>query len=441
MRDYKLVGRKLIALVLLVGIMCTSAAAAFAVDSKNPLLCPSKRMEHVATADRFFNILLLGVDFGGEGYRGSGKKSVFEDCHTDSVMVVSVNLDKNNVHLVSIPRDTLTYIPEVKGIYKLNAAINCADTLDEGIKRITGAVEWVMGGIKIDKYCLVDMDGVIALGNAIGGIDFDLEMTYRGRDGRLYKAGNQHLDGQGIMDYLRARKNATKAANDIGRTGRGRKMVSALFQKLSSNLMLVPRALFVVLSGEHHIHTNMSFGDLQQMVQLARSVQGKDIGSSVMQGWLRRALKGWNFHFIDEEHRQKVLKEVYGIEAEPLEYTSMKYATWLEDTGLRQARSIFVAEIVADHLQGVTQMSDEQRQLADDFMAAYDSAIEAFEKAAETLQRKDTGNLEKCVRLMKNAADQVIKAFQLTDPQLSWRTKNAWYCDPLINGYPDVKWY
>ena len=47
------------------------------------------------------------------------------------------------------------------------------------------------------------------IGDLIGGIDYDLDMAYTGSSGRTYQKGYQHLDGTGIYDYMRARRNAT----------------------------------------------------------------------------------------------------------------------------------------------------------------------------------------------------------------------------------------
>ncbi len=431
---------------LLIGIMAMMLCGlffltdAYAVESKNLLLSPNANVRPANTADRFLNILLLGVDYGTTGYWGSGRKKTFEDCHTDSVLVVSLNLDKRKVDLVSVPRDTLTYIPHVKGIYKLNAAINCAESTEEGIRRVSDAVGWLLGGISIDKYYLVDMNAVIALGDAIGGVDFDLEMSYKGRDGRTYRKGMQHLDGQGIMDYIRARKNATVNANDVGRTGRNRKMMAAIFKKLRSDFSLIPKALAVVNAEKYHIFTNINQEDLQMLMQTSLTMDTRNIGSHVLTGKYMKALKGWNFTFTDQQHRLEVLKEVYGIEAEPIPYVSKQYTKWLEDVGFTYARSIFIAEKLLNHAKQVNGATAEQQALLDEFEPAYRHLITSFEQAADSMSAKDGRTLRDAGKQLKALGDKVAEAFRYPD-QYSWKGGNYWYRDPLINGYPDIKWY
>lgn len=190
-------------------VLCLSVLSSFAEEyPEHPLLVP-QTAERASTRDRFTNILLLGVDHGFDGYWGSHQKQALEICHTDAFMVVSINMTKAKADIISIPRDTVTYVPGVRGLYKLNAAFNCADTLEEGFRNACEAASWHLGGIKIDYYVCVDMNAMIRLGDQIGGVDMELEMNYHGSGGRYYRKGFQHLDGQGMMDYARARKNAT----------------------------------------------------------------------------------------------------------------------------------------------------------------------------------------------------------------------------------------
>ena len=162
-------------LLLLAQALCPALAEG--IPSKNPLLHPMESVPEVQTEHEYFNLLLLGIDFGDRGYRGSGGKNVFSDCHTDAVLVASLDKTEQRLRLISLPRDTLTYVPGVMGIYKLNAAINCADTTDEGLQRIQDAASWLLGGVKIDRYCAVDMNAMIEIGDLIGGVDLDVEAT------------------------------------------------------------------------------------------------------------------------------------------------------------------------------------------------------------------------------------------------------------------------
>ncbi len=55
---------------------------------------------------------------------------------------------------------------------------------EDGFQKACEAASWLLGGIKINYYCAVDMRAMIAIGDTIGGVDFKLEMSYKGQFGK-----------------------------------------------------------------------------------------------------------------------------------------------------------------------------------------------------------------------------------------------------------------
>ena len=307
-------------ILLAAGLFFVCSAAA-EIESANPLLTPQVISGYTQTEDEFVNILLLGIDYGGKAWHTSGGKEKLEECHTDGVIVVSLNLTKDTISLISIPRDSLTYVPGVKGIYKFNGSINCADTLEEGFMRACDAASWHLGGIRVDKFVAVDATALIALGDAIGGVDFDVDMNYQGIH-RKYENGMQHLDGEGILDYMYARQNATKDANDLGRTRRQRDMLAAIFAKVKREPALLMKALDVYLDGKLNILTNIGVADALKMAKTALSVDLGCVTTHVLEGPYRPFKM--NFTFNDQEIRRQVIREVYGVDVPPLDYDSYR---------------------------------------------------------------------------------------------------------------------
>lgn len=420
---------RLAALVLLVCLLGQAAAAE--TTSTNPLIDPQKTPV-LKTPQRYTNILMLGVDFGFTNYRGSGSalKQTLEDCHTDAIMVVSINMTTEEVSLISLPRDTVTYVPEVHGIYKLNGAFNCADTLEEGLERICSAASWLLGGIPIDHYCAVDMAAMIALGDFIGGVDLNVEMSYTGHSGRHYAKGMQHLDGQGIMDYVRARTNATVNSNDIGRTGRQRQTMTAIFQKVKSNASLIKSGWDFANSGDIHFYTDMS---LAKVLNLLNKVKAADsLGSYVLTGKYRTALKGWNFTFTDQANRVEVLKAVYGVDVPEIPYVSYEYTQWLMDEGFTTARTIAIARQLLAQTAAAT-LTDEQQAAVNGLQTALDEAIAAFDTAADSNTAADTAAMVEKRRALRTAGNAA--ALLVNGQEATWNTGKYWYADTWINEY------
>ncbi|MBQ6866154.1 MAG: LCP family protein, partial [Clostridia bacterium] len=188
------------------------------------------------------NVALFGIDAREDDSTTSGTMP-----HTDVNMVVAVNFDTKEVSLISLARDVFTSVPGHSGFYKFNGIFNVGGGMADpkaGFELSSRALEEWLGGVSVPYYYGLDFQAVIDLVDAIGGIDFDLDITLYSLDKRtLATPGRQHLDGERVLAYLRMRK--TAGALDYKRTARQRKMMVALFQKLkeSGNLSLVPDLL------------------------------------------------------------------------------------------------------------------------------------------------------------------------------------------------------
>ena len=410
-------------------------------QSRNPLVDPKPLGAYTETEDEFFNILLLGIDLGYPGYLGSfgTSKKQLHQCHTDSVMVVSINKTKNKVNLISVPRDSLTYVPGVQGIYKLNGAFNAAATVEEGLMNTCNAVSWFLGGVRIDRYCAVDMKTMVALGDAMGGVDFEMDMSYKGSSGKYYRKGPIHLDGLGITDYLRARQNATVDYNDIGRTRRNRAMIKALYEKLLNHPELILPLMQVIESDEYTFLTNATKEEfLQVLLPLFQGMKTDEIGAYVLDGGYRSALVDFNFTFNKQDVRKDVIRQAFGLEAEELPYVSVEYTRWLVDTGFITVRYIHVARQLIDYCQKVENPTQRQQEMLAEFIAMHDACVRAFDQAADTMSSADNRNMSTVRRELRALGDKLGNAFSYPKA-ISWYTSTLWYKDPLINAW-QIDW-
>lgn len=418
-------------ILLAAGLFFICPLAGAEIESRNPLLTPYEIESYTQTEDEFINILLLGIDYGGKTWHTSGGKEKLEECHTDGVVVVSLNLTKDTISLVSIPRDSLTYVPGVKGIYKFNGSINCAQSLEEGFMRACEAASWHLGGIRVDKYVAVDATALIALGDAIGGVDFEVDMNYTGLSGK-YEAGMQHLDGEGILDYMYARQNATKDANDLGRTRRQRDMLAAIFAKVKGEPALLMKVLDVYLSGKLNIMTNIGVTDAMKMAGTALAMDLGSVTTHVLEGPYRSFKM--NFTFNDQEIRQKVIRDVYGVDVPQQEYVSYKYTQWLTEYGLTAAMSINISRAILAHARACAAPTAEQQAIISALDAEIDACIAAFDDAADTLAPVDTSTMMGIRNHMKEAAEAAVEAFEYPG-DYNWVRLSGWYHEPMINEY------
>ncbi|MEC0208935.1 LCP family protein [Paenibacillus ehimensis] len=203
------------------------------------------------------NVLILGGDS-----RGLKKNEV---PRSDSIMVASIDPVTKKAYLFSILRDTYVKIPG-HGEDRINTALAIGGP-NLAMRTVSDLL-----GIPVQYFFYTDFKGFIALTDAIGGIDLEVEkdMKYRdSEDGHEYdinlKKGMQHLDGKMALQYVRFRHDAM---SDFSRTERQRKFLQAVAQKMQTTGSLI-RLPKILNSIDPYLETNMTTTDMLKLGTLA----------------------------------------------------------------------------------------------------------------------------------------------------------------------------
>lgn len=374
------------------------------------------------------NFLLMGID------KEPGVKETYgatADCHTDALILVAVNFEENRADMISLPRDTFVNMEGVEGYYKLNGILNYGGGKTEaGFEAVCKAAEWMLGGISVDYYCAFDVDKVIEIGDLLGGVDFEMDMEYRGTSGTYYRKGMQHLDGTGIMDYMRARKNATEGEpGDKGRMTRCKKMLLALFETLKKegDLLNIPDLLKTVQSG---VYTNISLTQQLALANFALGLDTADVGMYTMTGKIH-TVADWGFMFLDQENRTELVREVYGVEIEPQTHVSREYVSWLDEIGFLCVNHLRNGERLQACVQelGVDTLDEETAELYETFQKALVALQETFLEAEDTLSTKELSPLTRELEKAGKALSEKLE----NPPDLDWPLKVDWTTDRDVN--------
>ena len=339
------------------------------------------------------NVMLMGIDAYEDGGTTSGTMP-----HTDAIMVIAINFDENTVDLISLPRDTLTTAPGYYGFYKLNGVFNVglggwrrpagkSDELADGFLLTCRAAEEWLGGISIPYYYAVDFQAVTDIVDAIGGIDYDVDQQFRAmKSRRMYHKGMQHLDGDAVMGYLRIRNNADGL--DSSRTARQRRMMVAIFKKLKNEgkLSQIPALITAANSG---IYTNTTLSQTTALANYATKIDGNKIHTRSMFGEIGNIEYEWRYVYVDQQNRIDLIREVFGIEAEPVGICTRQYERWLHTVGFSAMKYMRQAEKVLTKVQGMKDAGSTftvaQISLYSDCYLSYVSLREAFDSATDTL--------------------------------------------------------
>ena len=153
---------------------------------------------HLERKPDFYTILVSGVDDHNGG--------------SDTNILVAVDAANNYIYGVSIPRDTKAIING--DAHKINYAYN------SGGMNLMASIISEQLGIPVDYTVQVDLQGFVAIVDAIGGVDFDvpIDMHYEDPYQDLYihiNKGLQRLSGEEALKVVRFREGY--ASQDIGR--------------------------------------------------------------------------------------------------------------------------------------------------------------------------------------------------------------------------------
>ena len=244
----RLLALVLILILLCVGLLYALPVSLFAVEPEDVDLSLTDGLP----ASRA-NILLLGLDELRENSRRS-----------DAILIASISYGQ--VKLTSVLRDTVLEIPG-RGPGKINAAYAYG-----GPQLVMKTLNQAFG-LNLMHYIAVDYAALAGAVDALGGVEVDIseaEMNKINLDleadrarieayGRAvptlaHSGEGTRLDGLQALTYARIRK----LDSDFGRTGRQRKLLSALLAKLRRSLWNPARLAALARAVADSVDTNMS---------------------------------------------------------------------------------------------------------------------------------------------------------------------------------------
>ncbi len=241
------------------------------------------------------NILIVGVDSNGKN------ADPFKGTRSDTMILVNLDPAGHSINAISIPRDSKVYLANDFGVQKINAA-HALGGIDLTIKTVEDTL-----GIKVNKYVVVNNDGVKKLVDALGGVPVYIEkdMYYNDYSGGLHinlSKGLHVLNGEQVEGYLRFRKDGL---GDIGRTSRQQWFVKAVLEKLQSP-SVIPKIPEVLNIASTYVKTNLSLYEMSHIAAALRNINMSDVEFATLPG--APSKKGYiSYWILDPEKTQEVI--------------------------------------------------------------------------------------------------------------------------------------
>lgn len=251
-------------------------------------------------SDGRINVVLLGT---------SGKKHEGPDL-TDTIIFASIKPTKNNITLVSIPRDL--WVPSFS--QKINTAY-----AKGGLPLAEKKVSEILNQ-RVDYGVRLNFDGFVQAVDLLGGIDINIDKPFNDFeypiDGKendpcghkeedleslatassqlkefpcRYKTihfdqGRQHLNGEKALEYVRSRHAQGEEGTDFARSRRQEKIIKSFKDKIFSLQTILNPARLISLYSivKSNIDTDINQNEMDDFIRLSQSLKNTKVESAVI---------------------------------------------------------------------------------------------------------------------------------------------------------------
>ncbi|KKB45008.1 LCP family protein [Bacillus thermotolerans] len=242
------------------------------------------------------SILFIGLDEsdvreesgGGNGWR------------SDALMLATLNVEDKSIKLLSIPRDTYTYIPEVGYETKINHAYAFG-----GPAATVESVEELLD-VPVDYYVRMNFKAFMDVVEALDGIEYDVPFELSEKDSNdvhnaiQLEPGLQHLNGEEALALARTRQ----YDNDIERGKRQQELLQTVVKEALS-LNSVTKYDETLEAIGTNMRTNMTFSELRSLLHYGGN-GSVEFETLTLKGTDGRMSNGAYIYELDEAHLQEI---------------------------------------------------------------------------------------------------------------------------------------
>lgn len=257
------------------------------------------------------NILLLGSDRRSTDDTDTAERA-------DTILVASVGRLDNNIVLISLPRDLWVSNP-VCGKCKINEVYAYAHyATDNPEEALQESVEDVLG-IPLHYYAVINFDLFVDAIDTLGGVKVTVDKAFddyvypvEGKENALcgrtpeeledlkdaadtvkfpcrykhvhFDAGEQVMDGQTALEFVRSRHGTNGENTDFARSARQQKVIMAIKEKAVSLETLVNPKKLAELYGlyKDSVSTNIDFATVQEFYILSQKIDFEGVRTIVL---------------------------------------------------------------------------------------------------------------------------------------------------------------
>ncbi|WP_088006221.1 LCP family protein [Indiicoccus explosivorum] len=261
------------------------------------------RTEKVEPLEDNVSVLFMGLD-------DSKKRDQSEsNTRTDALILATLNNDDKSVKLVSIPRDSYVYIPEIGAYDKITHAYGYG-----GARSTIETVEELLD-VPVDYYVKMNFNAFVEVIDALGGITVDVPYALEEKNeadihGAIQlEPGIQEVNGSEALALARTRH----YDNDIERGKRQQMILEAILDELLSAGSIFKYDDVIDAVGSN-MKTDLTFKDMQAFLEYAKD-GSLDIENLTLDGYddMSTGVYYWQLDEESLEEIQDVLQSHLGF--------------------------------------------------------------------------------------------------------------------------------
>lgn len=262
------------------------------------------RDEQVEPLHDNVSILFIGVDDSEKRDQNT------DNIRSDALVLATLNNADKSIKLVSIPRDTYTYIPDaghedkITHAYAFNGPSSAIESVEELLN------------VPVDYYVRMNFDAFIDVVDALDGIEvnvpYDLKEQdeFDKKDAIVLEQGYQTLNGSEALALARTRH----YDNDIERGKRQQMIIESIMNKILSASSFSKYDNVIEAIGDN-MKTDLTFKDMQSFFNYAKG--GKpDVDTLTLDGYDDMSTGVYYWQLDDESltEVQDILKSHLGLQ-------------------------------------------------------------------------------------------------------------------------------
>ncbi|WP_413601101.1 LCP family protein [Curtobacterium sp. Curtsp57] len=289
---------KAVAAVAAIGLVSVGSVAAIAswqvVRDAKPTVSLAMPGSHQTRAPQLtaatgeVNMLLVATDTRdgqGAGFDDAANRRASSGVgHNDSNLLVHISADHTNMAVVSFPRDLVVPIPACENdqgtvtpavpAAMLNTALGRGGE-QHGLACVAETIDQLTG-LQIGYAGMITFDGVVAMADAVGGVEVCLATPIHDTDvtpALDLQAGDQELNGAEAAAFLRSRYGVGDSS-DLARISNQQTFMAALArQTVSAHTLTDPgKVLRLATTASKHMTLSDTLADPTTLARLALAV-------------------------------------------------------------------------------------------------------------------------------------------------------------------------